>query len=102
MGKTHTGAREKREEEGAAENCYELAATPHSPSPLDHRRGRRGEIEELGMKLSLGKRLGWGEGVIIFVFLTVIAGQLYHSPSSTRQGKKNIMKGSWLEIRTGR
>jgi len=27
---------------------------------------------------------------------------LYHPPSSTGQGKGNIMKGSWVEIRTGR
>jgi len=27
---------------------------------------------------------------------------LYHSPSSTRQGKENMMKGSWVEKRTGR
>jgi len=26
----------------------------------------------------------------------------YHSPSSAGQGRENIMKGSWVEIRTGR
>jgi len=27
---------------------------------------------------------------------------LYHSPSSTGQGRGSMMKGSWVEIRTGR
>ena len=27
---------------------------------------------------------------------------LYHSPSSTEQGRENTMKDSWVEIRTGR
>jgi len=27
---------------------------------------------------------------------------LYHSPSSTGQRRGNMMKGSWIEIRTGR
>jgi len=27
---------------------------------------------------------------------------LYHSPSSTAQGRKDMMKGSWVEISTGR
>jgi len=27
---------------------------------------------------------------------------LYHTPSSTGQGRKNMMKDSWVEIRTGR
>jgi len=27
---------------------------------------------------------------------------LYHSPSSSGQGRKNMMKGFWVKIRTGR
>jgi len=27
---------------------------------------------------------------------------LYHSPSSTEQGRKNTMKGLWVKMRTGR
>jgi len=27
---------------------------------------------------------------------------LYHSPSPAAQGRESMMKGSWVEIRTGR
>jgi len=51
---------EECEEEGAAETCDELTATPipHPPALLGWRRQRK-----LGVKVSLGRREGWGEGV---------------------------------------
>ena len=50
------------EEEGAAETtCDELTATPvpRPPAPL----GEGEEVENSGVKLSPGRREGWGEGV---------------------------------------
>ena len=54
------------EEEGAAETtCDELTATPipRPPEPL-----QREEIENSRVKLSLGRKEGWGEGVLRFSF----------------------------------
>jgi len=54
------------EVEGAAEiTCDELTATPipHPPAVLEGRRYRK-----LGVKLSLGRRQGWGEGALRFGF----------------------------------
>lgn len=48
--RTHGGAGEKREEEGAIErSCYRLTATPHSPLPCTA--SGQGEVEELGVKV---------------------------------------------------
>jgi len=66
----HTGAGEESEEGGAAKTtCDEPTTTgiPRLPAPL------RGEdAENLGVKLSLGLREGWGEDVfkICFYFLS--------------------------------
>ena len=54
------------EEEGAAETtCDELTATPipHTPVLLGGRRQGKS-----GVKLSPGRREGWGEGVLRFGF----------------------------------
>lgn len=49
-------SRDKCEEEEAAErNCYELTTAPHSPSSCAAW-DRKEEVEDLGMKLSQGKR----------------------------------------------
>ena len=59
--KPHTGAEEEHEQEGVAETtCDELTATPipRPPAPLGEK-----EVENSGVKLSLGRREGWGEGV---------------------------------------
>ena len=47
--------------------CDELTATPtpYPPVPL-----RGEEVEKLGVKLSLGRRERWGEGVIRFRFIS--------------------------------
>ena len=51
------------EEEGVAETmCDELTATP-IPRPSAPLRGE--EVENLGVKLSLGRREGWREGVFL-------------------------------------
>jgi len=60
----HPGAGEEREKEGASETKhYKLIATliPHPPEPLVE------ELEELGVKLSLGSRERCGKGVFRFV-----------------------------------
>ena len=57
------------EEEGAAETmCDELTQTPipRPPAPL----GGGGGREKSGVKLSLGRREGWGEGVLRFSFIS--------------------------------
>jgi len=54
------------EEEGAAETtCYELTATPipHPPAPW-------GEGRKTGVKLSPGRKWGWGEGVLRSGFIS--------------------------------
>ena len=56
------------EEEGAAETtCDELTATsiPHPPCAAQGE-----EVEKSGMKLSWGRREGWGEGVLRFAFIS--------------------------------
>ena len=82
MGRTHVGEGregsylweephdgEEHEEEGAAEmKCYELTTTPFSLS-LCPACGEE-EVEELGVKLSLGRREGWGEGVFSFFLIS--------------------------------
>lgn len=43
----------------------------HSPSPPTAAQGK--EIEESGVKVSLGRRRGWEEGALVFfVFVTVL------------------------------
>ena len=71
----HAGAGEEREEsspegEGAAETtCDELTTTP-IPCPPVPLAGE--EVENLGVKLSLGRREGWGEGVFkIWVYFSL-------------------------------
>jgi len=60
-GGPHDGAGEESEEEAAAETmCDELTTTP-IPCPPVLLRGRR--WRKLGVKLSLGRTEGWGEGV---------------------------------------
>jgi len=56
------------EEEGAAETTFELTITPIPcpPVPLWGRGGGR----ETGMKLSLGRRERWGEGVLRSGFIS--------------------------------
>ena len=74
--RTHGGAGEKCEEDGATERrCYRLTATPHSPLPCAASGGR--EVEELGVegvKLSMGKE-GSMRGRCCFnlyLFLTIL------------------------------
>lgn len=56
----YDGAREECEEEGAAEmECYELMATDHFPHPAAPLEVQ--QVKELGVKLSLGRKEGWGE-----------------------------------------
>lgn len=48
MGRAHTGAREKREEEGTAEKCFGLTAAPNlpaKPSEWDRRTSEEGRSE---------------------------------------------------------
>ena len=54
------------EEEGAAETYDELTITPIPcpPAPL------RVEGREMGVKLSPGRREGWGEGVLRSSFIS--------------------------------
>jgi len=62
----HAGPGEECEEEGAAEaTCDELTTTPipHPPVPLEGRRYRK-----LRVKVSHGRREGWGKGVLRFGF----------------------------------
>jgi len=57
----HARAGEECEDEGVAEmKCYELTVTsiPHSSVLLVGN-----DVEKLGVKLSPGRREGWGEGV---------------------------------------
>ena len=57
------------EEEGAAETtCDELTTTPipNPPAPLGVGRRQR----KSGVKLNLGRREGWGEGVLRFGFIS--------------------------------
>lgn len=62
----HTGAREKHEEQGAAErNCYVLTVplpSPHPPVPLEGGGGRA--VRSEGGKLSHGKK-GVGGGKVL-------------------------------------
>lgn len=61
-------SRDKCEEEEVAEgNCYELTTAPHSPSSCAAWY-RKEEVEDLGINLSLGKRL---QGVgLVFLFVS--------------------------------
>lgn len=62
-------AGEEREGEGMAEvKCHGLTTAP-IPHPLVL--NGEDEIEELGMKLSLGRREEWREGGFIFAYLSL-------------------------------
>ena len=61
----HAGAGEEHEEEGAPDKVLLTDCNTYSPSP---RVTQVKEAEELGVKLSLGRREGWGEGVIKVFF----------------------------------
>ena len=62
----HAGAGEQCEEEGAAETtCDELTATPIPRPPALLGGGGR----ETGVKLSPGRREGWGEDLVLFVLV---------------------------------
>jgi len=54
------------EEEGVAETCNDLTATP-IPHPPDLFRGE--DVEELGAKLILRRKEVWGEGIFRFVLI---------------------------------
>lgn len=48
--------------------CYRLAAVPIAHPPCATL--GRNEVEELGVKLTLGIRKGWGDGAFAFVFIS--------------------------------
>lgn len=48
--------------------CYRLAAIP-IPHPPCATLGRN-EVEELGVKMTLGIRNGWGDGALTFAFIS--------------------------------
>ena len=54
------------EEEGEAEKTCEVTVTPipHAPESLE------GGSREMGLKLSPGRREGWGEGVLRYSFIS--------------------------------
>jgi len=69
----HTGAQEKHEDKGPVNTkCYKLttASIPYCPMLLGA--GRRQRAGNGGVKLSLEKRGNRGEGVISFVFITIL------------------------------
>jgi len=47
--------------------CDELAAIPHSPCSCA---AQGEEVENSGVKLSPGRREGWGKGVLRFSFIS--------------------------------
>lgn len=66
----HTGAEEQHEEGVAEVKCYKLATIP-IPSIFPCATGS-GDVEESGVKLSLGRWNGWGGFVVLFLFLTIL------------------------------
>lgn len=66
---SHTGAGKEYKEEGAAETTsYESSTAPIPYPPVTL---RFNEVEELGMKLSLGRRERWGKGVFILFYFSL-------------------------------
>jgi len=67
----HTGPREEYEEEEATETtCDEQTVTP---IPRPPKLFGWEEVEKSGVKLSLGRREGWWEGVLLFGFYSSLS-----------------------------